>query len=330
MSGAQLSAGRNPLFVYYRVLALLCILLHHSFSAWFGSWPPNRCFHADVSPFLSSVSTLAKYVGLGCFTFMAGYFAFASMQKYRPFLFVKKKVQHILIPCVVWGAVYYLLFPQYMMDNSPVNGTHLWYLPMIFLCFLIALPIGYVRHVGVGIGCALAALLFVRVGGYAHIIPHDSWFRPVRDLTPFLPVFVCGCLAGRYPKSHRLQMIFQGGIVLGVFLLFLLKGKDICCYLHILFPVVLYSFIRMSQSEQLPLPSALKSFDKNSFSIYLFHQFVINLVVLLTDKGFLPSACPWYFLFVMAVVFSWMLAVGYGKLMSLFQTCLRRQQQERA
>ena len=55
---------------------------------------------------------------------------------------VLKKIKRLLLPCFLFGIVYYVLF--YDLSASPIsiiyrilNGCgHLWFLPMIFWCFV--------------------------------------------------------------------------------------------------------------------------------------------------------------------------------------------------
>lgn len=318
MSGPIASPNRNQFFVYYRILALLCILFHHSLIACSGAWPPNECLYLPSHPLFESVSALCKYIGLGCFTFMAGFFSINSMQKYRLPVFLKKKVYHIILPCVIWGGVYYLLFPQFMFQNAPINGSHLWYLPMIFLCFVAALPLGYGKHAGVGIGMTVAVFLCVKVAACTGALPLEPWWRPVKELNTFLPVFICGCLAGRYSASPVLRMAFWCVIAFGVLMLYLLPGRNPggFLYLYLFFPVILYTIAPMKGGKRLPLPSVLKSIDQHSFNIYILHQFIINLVILLTELHVFSEPCPYYLLFIITLIVSWGLAVIMTKTMT--------------
>lgn len=315
MSVPVVSPNRNPFFVYYRGVALLCILFHHSLTACSGGWPPNECLCLPSYPLFGGVSSLCKYIGLGCFTFMAGFFSINSMQKYSLPVFLKKKLYHIILPCLIWGGVYYLLFPQFVIHNAPINGSHLWYLPMVFLCFLSALSLGYGKYAGVGIGITVAVFLGVKVAACTGALPSGAWWRPVRELNTFLPVFTCGCLAGRYSESHVLRIAFRCIIVFGILMLYLLPGRNPSGFLYLFFPVILYTIAPMKGEKQLPLPSVLKSIDQHSFNIYILHQFIINLVILLTELHVFSEPCPYYLLFIITLIVSWCLAVIMTKTM---------------
>jgi len=122
--------------VLLRFLAITLIVYHHSISSLCG-WPP-----VDISlptlpkPFLLS-SGLAKNIGLVLFTFISGYLITYSTKPYS-IGYIWKKVKKIMLPCVVVASLYYFLFPSMMFDSDPVNGTHLWYLPMIFLFYVFS------------------------------------------------------------------------------------------------------------------------------------------------------------------------------------------------
>lgn len=66
--------------------------------------------------------------------------------------FVWKKFKRLIIPCFVFGVLYYLLFrfnPEKFSWNvafwKVANGIeHLWFLPMLFWCFLLTWAIDWI------------------------------------------------------------------------------------------------------------------------------------------------------------------------------------------
>lgn len=127
-------------FVCLRVIAILAIIAHHSFCA-FSGWPPNSELMSELPAWSSKVSGLLKTIGLDMFTFIAGWFAVGSILNAKSATsFVLGKAKRVLVPCILASLVYQFLYPQYMYRVFPaaINGTHLWYLPMIFGLFMIA------------------------------------------------------------------------------------------------------------------------------------------------------------------------------------------------
>ena len=82
-------------------------------------------------------------------TLVGGYiYAFQSLElgrTYKFFPFVWKKVKRLLIPCLFFGTIYYLLF-RFRPGISTFHGAsvrilqgvgHLWFLPLCFGCFVL-------------------------------------------------------------------------------------------------------------------------------------------------------------------------------------------------
>lgn len=72
-----------------------------------------------------------------------GYQSLRKPDSIKSFSFIIKKIKRILLPCLIFGIAYYALFGD--LSASPllifyrlINGYgHLWFLPMIFWCFLL-------------------------------------------------------------------------------------------------------------------------------------------------------------------------------------------------
>lgn len=122
-----------------RNIAIICIVIHHSMMAFCG-WPPNHSIGGYIPSWTYLINFELKALGLGAFTFISGYVLFYQNNKKESFSkFLFKKTKRILLPCLFFGVIYGILFPDFMYNNWPsiINGTHLWYLPMLFLCIFI-------------------------------------------------------------------------------------------------------------------------------------------------------------------------------------------------
>ena len=126
-----------------RTIAIVAIVYHHSLCIYYG-WPPNSGIETFNSNVAYLVCFLSKELGLGIFTFISG--LLLSLQRERltdVAAFITKKCGRILIPSIFFGLLYVITFPTFMYGDLPscINGTHLWYLPMIFLCMVVTIPI---------------------------------------------------------------------------------------------------------------------------------------------------------------------------------------------
>lgn len=130
-----------------RLLLIAMLVLYHSFAPFTGAW--------DTLPEQEDVATPYSWIGkvsysfmLEAFTFVSGYiFGYQVAKKGDAALKFKnislKKFKRLFVPSIVFSIIYMLIFfPQRF--NSPIesalqimNGVgHMWYLPMLFWCFI--------------------------------------------------------------------------------------------------------------------------------------------------------------------------------------------------
>lgn len=232
-----------PFFACLRVIAILAIISHHSICA-FAGWPPNSALMSELPNKVYKVSGLLKSIGLDTFTFLAGWFAVGSIVKSKGCIsFLVGKSRRILLPCIVAAVVYQLLFPQYMKCAFPsaINGTHLWYLPMIFVLFVMAYMcvkssdnIEILRRGGGVMRVSLIAVVFIGLFCVPFLMP----LRTFGEARGYWPIFSLGMLAAWYKDVYE------------------------------------------SFSVEFKLPEVVRTLDDHSFGIYIVHQFVINFLIL--------------------------------------------------
>ena len=129
-----------------RPIIIFLLVFMHSFTMFTGGgWKLPDGIH-EV-PLYYWLAKLSFSFMLEAFVFISGYLlCFQLQNKQLRFLsFVTKKAKRLIIPSILFSALYFLLFMQYesclQTLYAIVNGCgHLWYLPMIFWCFVI----GYV------------------------------------------------------------------------------------------------------------------------------------------------------------------------------------------
>ena len=128
-----------------RPVVIILLLFMHCFTPYQGAWTefegfiPNR-FYFWVARFIIGfrIETIALVAG-----YVFSYQCRTLGREYGFLPFVKKKALRLLLPCYVFGFVYYLIFDSGetvdVMDciSSVFKGAgHLWFLPMLFLCFV--------------------------------------------------------------------------------------------------------------------------------------------------------------------------------------------------
>lgn len=127
-----------------RALLVICIVLGHSFAMYTGgnAWPlPDGVafeeFYKYINPAVISFH-------LQSFVFIAGFLFGAQMNRCVSgnIPFVLKKTKRILLPMFIFGILYICLFSPEMYSNGQwihelcYGPGHLWFLPMLYLCYV--------------------------------------------------------------------------------------------------------------------------------------------------------------------------------------------------
>lgn len=128
-----------------RVILIILLVLYHSFAIFNGAWdaPDGYC---QIPAYWWIASASYSFM-LEMFVFISGYlFGYQVRTKGETIISFKntilKKAKRLLLPCFFFGIIYYLIFydlkaPVFDIVYTIVNGAgHLWFLPMLFWCFV--------------------------------------------------------------------------------------------------------------------------------------------------------------------------------------------------
>lgn len=252
-----------------RAIAIILIVLHHSIISLQG-WPPVDYEYSPEVPFLiSKLSQYSKTFGLGIFTFISGFLInkYHSNRSYIKFVYYKFK--KILLPCIITAFFYYFFFPDRMYNNDPVNGTHLWYLPMIFVFYLLAPILNSPFSLKSSLSLLIIFVLF-------YFLYKLTYFRTFGACFYYFGYFVSGVCFSRIhrliPKSFNISS-FIAFLTLLVFFLDNRIESDLTVAIYI---CILYLFI---QTRFKTNSIILQHISRASFFIYLVHQFIINGII---------------------------------------------------
>ena len=129
---------------FMRPILLLMLVSYHAFAPWCGTWDmPEGC--TSFEPY-RWIALLSRAFRLECFVFISGYIFTFQMLKKNKFPTFKEllssKIVRLLIPCWFFSVIYFACFKHYtnIIDFLIVTGGgigHLWYLPCLFVCFLV-------------------------------------------------------------------------------------------------------------------------------------------------------------------------------------------------
>ena len=214
------------------------------------------------------------------------------------------------------GGGYYVLFNNFMNRDWPsfINGTHLWYLPMLFVCCMILSSKIYLKKY---------SDIVIWVSWIAMILAYKmTGFRTFVEVFCYLPVMSLGyfCNENSEGKITFRTLCFHC-ITLLVFLLifyliglYRLKIVNIVEYLIIGFSAYwIMSKVRHTDKE---CGKCMNVISNNSFAIYLIHQFVINILLVLIVFNAINFYISAFIIFLAALI----MPIGVSKLYNKIRT----------
>lgn len=124
-----------------RPVLIILMVLYHSMAIHTGNWKlPDGVF---VIPEYAMIGKLSYAFMLEAFVFISGYvWAYQRLIRGKEetiVLLVKKKVQRLIFPTFVFGLLYIIMFEPWNLNLFHIleGPGHLWFLPMLFWCFLL-------------------------------------------------------------------------------------------------------------------------------------------------------------------------------------------------
>lgn len=280
---------------YLRVIAIFLVVLLHVYNIYVGF----NFVETEYAPIYKTIFRIWLGARMPLFLFISGFlfsYLIHKKGKYQHLgLFVWNKVKRLLIPYTVFALL--MIFSHNRLDwsNSDKafsllwlflkNGYwHLWFLLTLFLCFIITRPLAYLKHpifhILVLIGLTYLNLFFkteIRFG--------------INHLVHLYIFFYWGYVIFRY--KVKLKFLFQWKAVIPLFVLWwlmcfirdyfgieninLLKvARYIANLSFILFAYVsLFLLVKRGTLKELPI---IKSINKYSYGIYIFHVWIITLL----------------------------------------------------
>ena len=131
----------NLSILLLRPLLILSIIVGHGFAIYSGSWEiPYQIINVDGYQYVNIVFISFQ---LQCFVFISGFLSGKSYTRLN--VDIRKRFKRIMYPSIFWSVIYPILFEKgHLISISSFchlfsgNG-HLWFLPMLFGCYLIAI-----------------------------------------------------------------------------------------------------------------------------------------------------------------------------------------------
>jgi peptidoglycan/LPS O-acetylase OafA/YrhL len=126
-----------------RPIVIVLLVLMHSFTMYAHAWPLPEGIH-DVRAYYWVQKVSFSFM-LEMFVFVSGYvFAFQIYERGKVFILkslVRNKFRRLLLPSIIFSIFYILLFIRPLSIKKIyfvlAGAGHLWFLPMLFCCFII-------------------------------------------------------------------------------------------------------------------------------------------------------------------------------------------------
>ncbi len=207
--------GRDLAVDALRGFSILLVVLGHSIA---------NATNLLVAPASSSFLIVSKFLytfHMPLFFLISGYVMFGKRIR------VRDRALRLLPPFLAWIPFYYLVnhyihnwpatFPSSLWDTILHPAIGLWFLPTLFLCSLLLIPVHYLE--GRWSRAAWPALIAIFIA--VNLIPVD--ILGVMQVKYFFPFFAAGYLAaGHRPRMDRLPRERVNLGLLGASALFLL------------------------------------------------------------------------------------------------------------
>lgn len=315
-------ASRLPQLTNIRAFVIFLVVLGHSIILYSSTWD---LYLTDVDvPLLDALKKLIDAVQMPLFFSLSGYLFVFTHGKNRPFSsLIQNKSLRLLVPYISIGLLFMLpirlivAYPGYQgksitallfnfLTSSDVG--HLWFLPALFVIFLISEIIlriadripGLRQVPDLFLGIVAAALY---LEGYRISFNYP----PIQTAYFYLIWFAAGYILSS--RQNLLSTIYQHTsvkIILGSLSFALQLWQIFVAPTSVLFSIctkflLIASFYGIMPHQTHPL---VEKVDRNSFGIYLFHSPLIYITY-----SYIPNANPLLVVFINLVIFG---AAAYG------------------
>lgn len=297
-----------------RVFGISIVVLRHTFAPFTNSWRISEFYDYNILADFTGryISTLS----MPLFVFISGYiycYLRNSLNKYSTYrILTHKKTRRLLVPYLFFALIYNYFFLVYDSLQSYLShlwfgSGHLWFLLMMFIMFLLFYPFErfFKRNIVKGV--------VIAIGLYLMVLPmHYLNLNPIAHVFKYFIYFYLGYLF--YSHSTKVLGFLKGKSLL-LFLIhlllftgyfFALKSTDntylsavidqtllLLGLLSICFVYSSLNILYTKQKERInKYNGIIKSVNKNSYYIYIFHQPILKVFFsyALIQELFIPVA----------------------------------------
>lgn len=293
---------------FMRPILVVLLVLYHAFIVYDGGWKPFVGFAPIMS--YKALATITYSFMLESYVMVSGYvmgFQKAQNRIRGGGKFIIRKVKRLLIPSFIFSVLYLCLFHSGSFSDAmsdfvlTLGGVgHLWFLPMLFLCFAISLMLDKIPSVRIRY---VVVILFFMV----KLLPHLPF--QISSCAYYLLFFQIGKDLYTLLGNKRITILqVVGSWLLFIFLFGVSKAIPLPINVQLsdaidLFKQVFYSMagsvaflataIFVTQRKKLPVNYV--KIGELCFGVYIFQQFFLQIIYYKTTVPIIlgPVTLPW-------------------------------------
>lgn len=323
ISNQSNSAVRLHEIDFMRPMVIVLLIMMHSFTLYSegGSWGyPEGIGSVTAYKWITIITYGCM---LEAFTFISGYLFGFQMKKNMMDLWplIVSKLKRLILPSILFGILYISIIDDFNGRGNVMQAIsvmlsgagHLWYLPMLFWCFIIA---WLIRKIKINERIKLIGLFLLSI---IAVVPIPLKLNTVFHYFPF---FYLGMYVFDNPPPKITS--FNVALWLAIFLLVLtcvMLYRDAHASLAnwqkmlLWYAKQLYAFcgtygmflLCKLLGRKFKVSDGLLSFNKCCFGIYIFQQFVLRILYYQTS---LPSLCGTYLLPWCGLITAFIISLG--------------------
>lgn len=280
-----------------RALSIIAVVIFHVYGYMYAAhFPDSRDVYQQTYYWFNQCFIIN--IAMPVFTFISGFlfnYLYSKGGKYRDFIpFAKNKILRLLLPFWVFGLIMMLTTNSLNLYSLFIEGTfwHLWYLPLLFWCFIISWLI----------------LKFIRIPLIKLLIFPIFWLIPLlkieqpmilgtHNILEWYWIFYFGIIVADF-EDKIFKYIHKFYLWIPMLLIYLFVtfqqpteyGEVTLRYLLFTPLVLLSSWFIFSQIRNFDniVCKVLLNISKYSFGIYIFHNWIGLYCVSRTAKNLLP------------------------------------------
>ena len=284
-----------------RLMAIIIIVFFHSFQMMYGSshFPNSYMIYENL--YYTFNQCIIIHIGMPTFVFISGFlFMYSHLNKHQSFKeLLQAKIKRLILPYFVFAFLLTVGTPGFSWEGLLSGGyTHLWFLPMLFWCFI----------------CAYLLVHYLKFEKYAPIytlfflclllLPETMNIQSLKHLRLFglqgvynwFGWFSFGMIVFQYSQEiyaflskNKIIIILLAFIYITCISLFppIPYGKTLSWYTiteTVCMILIIWFFFKNISWQKLKFYKYLANVSKCSFGIYIFHMPIVIYSVSSTSQ----------------------------------------------